>query len=430
MSSFKVIVVGAGPVGLVLAHALQAAGIDFVLVEQRRQVPPDPAYGLFIWPQIMRIFHQLGLLDVISAVSQPMEEAIHRSIDGKVLHQEEGFKRLAVMFGYPMSIFSRLDFASTLLNAIPNKEERVKTNKRLSKITQDKKGVRVEFADGTFEEGSVVVGADGVWSSVRDQMVAQASKGLFDETPNPFEATHAGVFAKADLVPGLEKGRNINVYQKDAHVQVFTTRAEAMIIVYHRIPAERKRTYFGQNDAEEAARPWLDVRVGDELTFGDLWRNKTAGGTANYDEGVLPIWHWGRMVLVGDAAHKMNPIRGAGACCGIEDTIALVNSLKRALRSNPNPRGFELSQAFVAYQHEREAAAKIWMEISRMNLELCIGPNQPALRAASIADSKCLPMVADAPILDDVPFPEMSGFIPWTKKVRGQKRDEEVKAKL
>ena len=208
-------------------------------------------------------------------------------------------------FGYPMSIFSRLDFASTLLNALPNKEERVKTSKRLSKIIQDKNGVKVEFADGTFEEGSIVVGADGVWSGVRDQMVAQAPKGLFDESTNPFEATHAGVFAKADLAPGLEKGRNINVYQQDSHVQVFTTKDEAMIIVYHRIPAERKRTYFGQNDAEDAAKPWLDVYVGEGLTFGDLWRQKTAGGTANYDEGVLPWWHWGRMVLVGDAAHKV-----------------------------------------------------------------------------------------------------------------------------
>lgn len=204
-----------------------------------------------------------------------------------------------------MTLFSRLDFALALLNALHNKEERVKVNKRLSKITQDKKGVRVEFADGTFEEGSIVVGADGVWSSVRDQMVAQAPKGLFDETVNPFEATHAGVFAKADLNPRLEPGRNINVYQEDSHVQVFTNRNEAMIIVYHRIPAERKRTYFGQNDAEEAAKPWLDVSVGEGLTFGDLWKKKTAGGTANYDEGVLPFWHWGRMVLVGDAAHKV-----------------------------------------------------------------------------------------------------------------------------
>jgi 2-polyprenyl-6-methoxyphenol hydroxylase-like FAD-dependent oxidoreductase len=209
-----------------------------------------------------------------------------------------------------MAIFNRRDFALTLLNALDKKEERVKTGKRLSKIINSKTGVRVEFADGTHEEGSIVVGADGIWSSVRDQMAAQAPKGLFDETSNPFEATYAGVFAKLNLndtnIDGkIEPGRNINVYQPDSHVQVFTTKEEAMIIVYHRISAEKKRTYFGQNDAEDAAKPWLNVSVADGLTFGDLWKNKVAGGSANFDEGVLPWWHWGRTVLVGDAAHKV-----------------------------------------------------------------------------------------------------------------------------
>ncbi|KAH6954267.1 hypothetical protein DER45DRAFT_570133 [Fusarium avenaceum] len=434
MNSFKVIVVGAGPVGLVLAHALQASGIDYVLIEQRSQVPPDPAYGVFLWPQIMRILHQLGLLESILAISQPMLEAIHRSTDGNVLHREEGFQKLGVMFGYPMSLFNRGDFATTLLNALDKKEERVKTGKRLSKITNNKTSVRVDFIDGTHEEGSIVVGADGVWSSVRDQMATLAPKGLFDETPNPFEATYAGVFAKASLDDAsgkIEPGRNINVYQPGSHVQVFTTRDEAMIIVYHRISAERKRTYFGQNDAEEAAKPWLDVPVGDGLTFGDLWEKKIAGGSANFDEGVLPWWHWGRTVLVGDAAHKMNPIRGAGACAGIEDAVALVNALQDVLRHEPNPSFFELTQAFVAYQHEREAVAKIWLEISHLNLELCIGPHQPALKAASIADLKVMPLVASGPVLKYLPFPdEKSGFISWVKKARKSKDTEQIKAHL
>lgn len=127
----------------------------------------------------------------------------------------------------------------------------------------------------------------------------------------------------------------------------------------------------------------------------------------------------------------MNPIRGAGACCGIEDSIALVNSLKRLLRSEPNPQYFELSQAFVAYQYEREAAAKLWMDISRLNLELCIGPHQPALRTASIADLRAMPLVADGPILRHVPFPdEKSGLVPWKRSARKEKIDEEAKAKL
>lgn len=97
MESFKAIVVGAGPVGLVLAHALQVSGIDYVLVEQRSQIPPDPAYGLFLWPHIMRIFHQLGILEAVEAVAQPMVEAVHRSIDGSVIHRSRGFEELGAL---------------------------------------------------------------------------------------------------------------------------------------------------------------------------------------------------------------------------------------------------------------------------------------------------------------------------------------------
>lgn len=97
MESFKVIVVGAGPVGMVLAHALQVSGIDYVLVEQRSQIPPDPAYGLFLWPHIMRIFHQLGILEAVEAVAQPMVEAVHRSIDGSVIHRSRGFEELGAL---------------------------------------------------------------------------------------------------------------------------------------------------------------------------------------------------------------------------------------------------------------------------------------------------------------------------------------------
>ncbi|RKK09025.1 hypothetical protein BFJ63_vAg9966 [Fusarium oxysporum f. sp. narcissi] len=429
MESFKVIVVGAGPVGMVLAHALQVSGIDYVLVEQRSQIPPDPAYGLFLWPHIMRIFHQLGILEAVEAVAQPMVEAVHRSIDGSVIHRSRGFEELGALFGYPMAIFNRGDFASALMSKLANKDQRVKTNKRLTNVIHHDNGVTVEFADDTTEEGSVVIGCDGVWSSVRDQMKAKAPKGLFDENPNPFQAPHAGVFAKALCPKELESGRNINVYQDGSHVQVFTGLREAQIIVYHRIPTARTKTFFGQNDAEEAAKPWMDVPVGEGITFGDLWRNKIAGGSANFDEGVLPWWHWERMVLVGDAAHKMNPIRGAGACCGIEDAIALVNGLSRLLHSDANPSDRKLRQTFLAYQYEREAAAKLWNDISALNLELCIGANQPALKAQGVADYRTIPLVADGPILQNIPFPdEKRGFVPWTRKTR--KSDDKTKARL
>ncbi|KAK7432004.1 hypothetical protein QQZ08_001294 [Neonectria magnoliae] len=194
-ASFKAIIVGAGPVGLVLAHALQASGIDYY----------------------------------------------------------------------------------------------VKTSKRLSNIVSHKDSVRVEFADGTSENGSVVIWADGIWSTVRDQMKDKATPGLVDWSPNPFEAPYAEVFAKTDRIQGLVPGSNINVYQREAHAQVFTSETEAQIIAYHRIPTSKERTYFRQNDAEDAAKSWLEVPAAEGVTSSDLWKSKTARGSANFDEGCASM---------------------------------------------------------------------------------------------------------------------------------------------
>ncbi|KAI8649157.1 hypothetical protein NCS57_01451900 [Fusarium keratoplasticum] len=431
MSPFKVIIIGAGPVGLVLAHALQASSIDYVIVEQRAQVPPEPAYGLFLWPHILRIFHQLGLLDAVEAVGQPMLHSMHLSAQGEVLRHGQGFEELVMLYGYPMMLFNRGSFAKTLVEALDSRKQHVKTNKRLTNIVSHEDGIRVEFADGSSENGSMVIGADGIWSTVRDQMMAKAPEGLFDQSSNPFEAPYAGVFGRTDCIQGLAPGSNINVYQRGTHVQVFTSETEAQMIAYRRIPVSRERTHFGQNDAEDAAKPWLRVPVANSVTFGDLWNSKSAGGSANFDEGVLRWWHWGRMVLVGDAAHKMNPVRGAGACCGIEDAITLVNVLKRVLRSSPNPSERDLRQTFIAYQGAREPAARLWMDISRVSLDLSTGPSQPALKAARIADMRTVSLVANGPILDEVPFlEENSGFIPWRKKPRSQMITHQVKSQL
>lgn len=94
MAEFKAIVVGAGPVGLVLAHALQVTGIDYVLVEQRSEVPPETAFGIFLWPQIIRIFHQMGLLEALEKISQPMNGSLHQNPKGELLAQEEGYAML------------------------------------------------------------------------------------------------------------------------------------------------------------------------------------------------------------------------------------------------------------------------------------------------------------------------------------------------
>jgi 2-polyprenyl-6-methoxyphenol hydroxylase-like FAD-dependent oxidoreductase len=84
MANFKAIVVGGGPVGLFTAHLLQRAGIDWVLFEKRESITLHQGGGLVFWSNTVRLFHQLGLLQKIEAISTRLEKTIFTGPDGKV----------------------------------------------------------------------------------------------------------------------------------------------------------------------------------------------------------------------------------------------------------------------------------------------------------------------------------------------------------
>jgi 2-polyprenyl-6-methoxyphenol hydroxylase-like FAD-dependent oxidoreductase len=63
--NFRIILVGGGPVGLVAAHVFAAAGIDFVMLEQRDTIVPEQGAGIVLWPHTQRVLEQLGLMERI-----------------------------------------------------------------------------------------------------------------------------------------------------------------------------------------------------------------------------------------------------------------------------------------------------------------------------------------------------------------------------
>lgn len=69
---FRVVIVGAGPVGLYLAHAMERADIDYVVLEQHSTVLNTSGQLLFTWPQTVRLFDQLGLYPEVKDVAIPI----------------------------------------------------------------------------------------------------------------------------------------------------------------------------------------------------------------------------------------------------------------------------------------------------------------------------------------------------------------------
>ena len=68
------------------------------------------------------------------------------------------------------------------------------------------------------------------------------------------------------------------------------------------------RRRFSQEDAEREASKIADLPVNEHVLFGEIWARRYRGYLGSMEEGILKHWHFGRMVLVGDAAHKVSHV--------------------------------------------------------------------------------------------------------------------------
>ncbi|KAK8016940.1 hypothetical protein PG993_015129 [Apiospora rasikravindrae] len=433
--TFRAIIIGGGPVGMYLAHALQETGIDYVLCEKRDAIPPATAFGLFLWPHGLRLLHQVGLIDQTEAISSLLTKITHVGPTGEVVREYSDFGFIQLAHGYPVRMFDRASLSRMLYDTLREPGAHIRTSKQLVDVERRAGGVTAVFADGTREEGSIVIGADGIWSPVRNLMRRDAPEGLFEE--NPYVAGYRAVFGRAPLprqgiyssssassASLLEPERQVEFHRDGAMLQLFASRREVHFISYRKLaePRRERKGFSTDVDAtDEAIAPWLDTRIAEDVTFRDLWRTRAAAGGANLDEGMVRMWNWGRMVLVGDAAHKLLPNQGMGANGGFEGAASLVNQLTALLRHEPDPDAAGLRQAFAAYQAERQGVMAAYQRMARDELDGWTrggGEGGPPLDALRAADGLISPMVACSVRLDAVPFPdERAGFSPWVYKV-------------
>lgn len=180
---FRVIIVGGGPTGLVLAHALYKAGLDYTLLERSPNIPdPETDSGtgtsFLIWPNSARILDQLGLLRQAQKLSCPIRTRQTRLADGTShASKDDAFARARDDHGRPCMLIDRAALLRLLWESLPGREARVHAGKEVVYVETHGRGVRVTCADGSVEEGSVVVGCDGVRGVVRRAVCELQAEG-------------------------------------------------------------------------------------------------------------------------------------------------------------------------------------------------------------------------------------------------------------
>ena len=353
MAKLKVLIAGGGIGGITTVLALRARGVDCQLFEQA------PAFGqvgagLQISSNAARILLSLGLGAALKTVATYPEGRDYRGWDdAERLYYTPLGQKAEGHFGAPYYAAHRAELLDVLLSGLGSQGIRLGT--RIERLDQDAKGVTITLADGSTESGDILIGADGIHSTVRAQLFGK-------ELPR-----YTGNVAWRGLVPAervahLDLGSVVGVWM-----------GPNRSIVQYYVSAGKTFNWIGiSRSAPPARESWLaEGKVEDALAEYDGWHSTIRtiiGATpkvlrqALYDREPLPDWQVGRVVLMGDAAHPMMPFYAQGGAQSIEDAYVLAGCIAAA-----QDRPLEALARFVKLRQPRTA----WMQgLSRREEEL------------------------------------------------------------
>lgn len=332
------LVIGGGIGGLSAAIALGRVGVDAIVFEQAPALREVGA-AIALWPNAMHTLDQLGVGDAVRERTHGVRYGLGLNAAGAELSRFDVAK-LADSASGPR-IVHRAELLAALAERVA--PDRVRVAKRCVGITQSKEGVRVEFEDGGYAEGAMVIGADGLRSCVRRTVIEDEPRptgqwcyrGVVEtEVEAPDELTEIqGAGLRVGLCP--LGPRRLYWWAVEAGPADFSVARE-----------ERKRRLLERF----AGFPPVFLRYVRETDGDAILLN------ALMDRAPVDRWHRGAVVLLGDAAHPTTPNLGQGANMAIDDALVLA----RALRDEPS-----MAEAFVRYERERVARARHIVTLSR-----------------------------------------------------------------
>ncbi|KAK1999781.1 FAD/NAD(P)-binding domain-containing protein [Colletotrichum falcatum] len=373
----QVVIVGGGITGLTLALMLQNLGVDYVLLEAYGTVTPNVGASIGLFPNGLRILDQLGCYADILAVAQPALTTICRdAASGRRIMTRRASGLMVQRHGYASLFMERHDLLCVLYKHLRDKD-RVVLNKKVRRVETLEGGALVHAVDGSVFEADMVVGADGVRSAVRREMWRNAddagnSAAIPARDRGPVPCEHACVFGTAAAPPpGIEPGDVASASGGGTLAGLMGGAGGKVFVFWFWTLPEPLRSCaavddiprFGEADkARELARAAAAVVADNGLRFGAVAEGLEYSGVTALPHFVMRRWHYGRILILGDAAHKFNPLIGQGGNSCIESCASLVNALRdRGLVGSggaaaaPPPRWplAELSEAFAAVERER-----------------------------------------------------------------------------
>ncbi|CAG9989123.1 unnamed protein product [Clonostachys byssicola] len=333
----RILIVGGGIAGLVLAVALEKFDIDYLLLEAHGNIAPAVGASIGLMPSGLLILDQLGCYEAIRVVAQDAEiEVTHmRDENGKSLSCTRHINcHLEMRHGYPMLFFDRQWLLQVLYNQIKHKD-RILLNSGIKSIRHTDSGIEILTARGQVYSGAMVVGADGIHSVVRREMARITSETPTSIFPKGSEEQVACHYkCSFGIAQNVTQWHNSEQCFTIGHGTTFLVASGPQNRVYWFLFVRLPKILYGKDiprytkdDEAKFVEEYQGFVITENLTFGQVYSQRLTSTLTPLHEIVFQKWSFKRMLLVGDSAHKPNPIGGMGGNGAIESVAELINAL-------------------------------------------------------------------------------------------------------
>ncbi|KAF9170400.1 hypothetical protein BGX20_009023 [Mortierella sp. AD010] len=380
-----VMIVGAGLAGLLLAILLDRINVPYEIYERSEEIRPLGGV-MSLNANILPAFEQLGLLDDLKEVSLPSRDFNILTGNLEKIAVFEGDDETFEAIGYHIRLFSRPKLYSLLLSHVP--AEKIHLKKKVTSIAHNKDGATIECSDGTTYRGDILVGADGAYSSVRQglykllqgkgQLPESDTKGLSKcnicmvGTTNPLDPEKYPCLTNPTSLSYQIIGEGTPYTWSSMTVPNNQICWNAVMQLGSDVSESEKfrNSEWGPESNETMIKEVRDFRV-PTGTLGDLIdaTPKEDISRVFLEDKLFETWNDGRVVLIGDACHKLLPSSGQGAVNAMQDAVILANCIYE-LRSVAED---DVAEALRDFKEQRYPHVKDQYEASQMSAKLLYG---------------------------------------------------------
>lgn len=329
-NSQEILIVGSGFAGLISAISLQQSGIPFKLFEATNE-PVNIGGSVTMFPNSMKVLRLVGVADNVIKTGVLIETVKFQDDSGKhLVNRPQGLKEI---YGEPTINIRRAQLHEILRNRAIELGIDICYGKQVAEIKENNNSVELFFEDQSSYSGKLLIGSDGINSVVR--------KHILNQTILP---KYTGLLYIGGFVRDQKLIQELSLDYKTQYVSVGPT----CWFAYSHMDNENAKEpcvhwYSYVSQPERISKKELlslpdsfyqdkasSVHAGWHQPIQKLIDNTEEIVKANVSDIVeIERWYKGRSIVVGDAAHAMNPVSGQGAGTAMEDGYLLTKLIEQ-----------------------------------------------------------------------------------------------------